>query len=84
MLSAILISLSLVQGFGLPIGSMVVPFCSLYLGSYKVSPKRNCYGASGLGVKGDAVKDASIPLPARRFLDTAKTQLFVHLYGFRI
>ena len=26
---------------------MVVPFCALYLGSYKVIPKRNYYGAYG-------------------------------------
>ena len=31
----------------LPIGSGVVPFCGLYLGSYKVIPKRNYYGAYG-------------------------------------
>ena len=32
---------------GLPIGSIVVPFCGLDLGSYKVIPKRNYYGACG-------------------------------------
>ena len=30
-----------------PIGSKVVPFCGLYLGSYKVTPKRNYFGAYG-------------------------------------
>ena len=30
-----------------PIGSMVVPFCGLYVGSYKVLPSRNYYGAHG-------------------------------------
>ena len=29
----------------LPIGSIVAPFRGLYLGSYKVIPKRNDYGA---------------------------------------
>ena len=29
------------------IDSIVVPFCGLQLGSYKVIPKRNYYGASG-------------------------------------
>ena len=29
----------------LPIGSIVVPFCGLYLGSYKVIPKGIYYGA---------------------------------------
>ena len=29
------------------IGSIVVPFCGLYLVSYKVIPKRNYDGASG-------------------------------------
>ena len=33
----------------LPTGSIVVPFCGLYLGSYKVIPNRNYYGASGYG-----------------------------------
>ena len=28
-----------------PMGSIVVPFYGLYLGSYKVIPKRNYYGA---------------------------------------
>ena len=32
----------------LPIGSIVVPFCGLYLGSYNVIPKRNYYGAYGI------------------------------------
>ena len=31
----------------LPMGSIVVPFCGLYLGSYKVIPKWNYYGACG-------------------------------------
>ena len=31
----------------LAIGSMVVPFCGWYLGSYRVIPKRNYYGAYG-------------------------------------
>ena len=31
----------------LPIGSIVVPCCGFYLGSYKVVPKRNYYGADG-------------------------------------
>ena len=31
----------------LPIGSTVVPFCVLYLGSYRVIAKRNYYGAYG-------------------------------------
>ena len=30
-----------------PIGPYVVPFGGLYLGSYKVIPKRNYYGAYG-------------------------------------
>ena len=30
-----------------PIGSIVVPFCGLYLGSYKVIAKRIYYGAYG-------------------------------------
>ena len=34
-------------GSGLPIGSMVVPFCGSYLGSYQVIPKRNYLGAYG-------------------------------------
>ena len=35
-----------------PIGSTVVPFRGLYLGSYKVIPKRNYHGAYGqLGEK---------------------------------
>ena len=29
----------------LPIGSIVAPFRGLYLGSYKIIPKRNDYGA---------------------------------------
>ena len=28
----------------IPNGSIVVPFCGLYLGSYKAIPKRNYYG----------------------------------------
>ena len=31
----------------LPKSSIVVEFCGLYLGSYKVIPKRNYYGACG-------------------------------------
>ena len=31
----------------LPVGSIVVPFCDLYLGSYKVIPKRSYNGANG-------------------------------------
>ena len=31
----------------MPIGSIVVNFCGLYLGSSKVIPERNYYGASG-------------------------------------
>ena len=31
----------------LPIGSIMVPFCGLYLGSYEVIPKRNYSGAYG-------------------------------------
>ena len=31
----------------IPIGSKVVPFCGSYLGSYKVIPKRNYFGAYG-------------------------------------
>ena len=39
-------------GLQVPIGSVVVPFCGLHLGSYKVIPKRNYmewnyYGAFG-------------------------------------
>ena len=34
----------------LPRGSMLVPFCGLYLGSYKVIPKRNYNGAYGYRV----------------------------------
>ena len=30
---------------GVPIGSIVVHFCGLYVGSYKVTPNRNYYGA---------------------------------------
>ena len=33
-----------------PIGSIVVPCCGLYLGSYKVIAKRNYYGAYGYGI----------------------------------
>ena len=33
--------------FNLHIGSKVVPFCGLYLGSYKVTTKRNYFGAYG-------------------------------------
>ena len=29
-------------------GSIVVPFCDAYLGSYKVAPNRNYFGAYGL------------------------------------
>ena len=36
-----------IQGQSLPIGSMVVPFRGWYLGSYKVIPKWNYYGAYG-------------------------------------
>ena len=32
---------------GVPIGSIVVPFWGSYLGSYKVIPKRNYFGAYG-------------------------------------
>ena len=32
---------------GQPMGYIVVPLCRLYLGSYKVIPKRNYYGAYG-------------------------------------
>ena len=28
-----------------PTGSMIVPFCGSYVGSYKVTPKRNYNGA---------------------------------------
>ena len=38
-------------GFGLggiPTGSKVVPFCGLYFGSYKATPKRNYFGAYGI------------------------------------
>ena len=35
----------LCMNWGLPIGSKVVPFCGLYLESYKVTPKRNYFGA---------------------------------------
>ena len=35
------------EASGLPIYSIVVPFCGSYLGSYKVIPKRNYYGACG-------------------------------------
>ena len=35
---------------GLPIGSIVVPFCGSSLGSYKVIPKSNYYGAYGQGL----------------------------------
>ena len=31
----------------LPIGSSVAPFCSLYLGTDKIVPERNYYGAYG-------------------------------------
>ena len=31
----------------LPTGSIVAPVCGLYLGSYKVIPKRSYYGAYG-------------------------------------
>ena len=31
------------------IGSIVVPFCGLHLGSKKIIPKRNYYGAYGYG-----------------------------------
>ena len=36
-----------VKVLGLPVGSIVVPFCGWYLGSYKVNPKRNYLGACG-------------------------------------
>ena len=32
-------------GINLPIGSIVVPSCGSYLGSYQVIPKRNYHGA---------------------------------------
>ena len=32
-------------------GSVVVPFCGLYLGSYKVIPKRNYYRAYGYALR---------------------------------
>ena len=31
----------------IPKGSIIVPFCDLYLGSYKGIPKRNYFGAYG-------------------------------------
>ena len=40
----------------LPIGSLVVPFCGLYLESYKVIPKRNYLGAYGYVVDTLALK----------------------------
>ena len=40
---------SVFRSQGVPIGSILVPCCGLYLGSYnKVSPKRNYYGACGV------------------------------------
>ena len=36
-----------IPAYRLPIGSRVVPFCGSYLGSHKVIPKRNYYGAYG-------------------------------------
>ena len=33
--------------FQLPIGSIIVPFCGLYLGSYTVNPKWHNNGADG-------------------------------------
>ena len=40
-----------VSGLGLPVGSIVVPFCGSYLGSYKAIPKRNYYGACGYSLE---------------------------------
>ena len=37
------------QIYTIPIGSKVVPVCGLNLGSYKVTPKRNYFGAYGYG-----------------------------------
>ena len=34
-----------------PIGTIIVPFCGSYLGSYKALPKRNYFGAYGLLLK---------------------------------
>ena len=37
---------------GLPIGSIVVPFCGSYLGSYKVVPKKELRWGLGVGIRG--------------------------------
>ena len=41
------IGFKVIRDTKLPIGPSVVPFCGLYLKSYKVIPKRNYLGAYG-------------------------------------
>ena len=43
----------------LSIGSKVVPSCGFYLGSYKVIPKRNYFGAYGYGLPKQGLRTAS-------------------------
>ena len=50
LLSSLRSTLSKSDTHRVPIGSIVVPFCGLYSGSYKVTPKRNYNGAYGSGL----------------------------------